>query len=247
MLLRLARDASAPAVAFRIVRVQPRPPAMSPERALLAFAVSVFVFHQLPSFAGDRAGAAIDLLTPFAVVGSSAAVLAGLGARRAAVVAALVAGTLYVDGHGIHLAANSINNESGGAGAADVVFFWDERFSHLEAVLGWFGLVGTFCLAESAARRPAAAAGSPRAVLAATAVLLGWTFFTSTVEGKTWWLELAATALFAAWALRSRRTTEGRRPILLACAAAFVLGAMLIGAWALWHGSVPEFSESGLI
>ncbi|MEY2533875.1 MAG: hypothetical protein QOF29_1785, partial [bacterium] len=57
---------------------------MSPERALLGFALSVFVFHQFPAFAGDRAGAAIDLLTPFAVVGFSAPALAGLGARRGA-------------------------------------------------------------------------------------------------------------------------------------------------------------------
>ena len=229
-----------------------------PERALLTFAVSVFVFHQVPAFAGDRAGAAIDLLTPFAVVGSSAAVLAGLGARRAAVVVALVAGTLYVDGHGMHLAANSIHNE-GATGADDVVYFWDERLSHIEAVLGWFGLVASFCLAEATGLRsagpapgegvppgagaPAGAGRSrrPGTVLALAAALLGWTFFTSTVEGQTWWLELPATLLFAAWAIRAPR------PVLRAAAGAFALGAALIGVWAIVNGGLPEFSDAELI
>ena len=220
-----------------------------PERALLAFAVSVFIFHQVPAFAGNRPGTAIDLLTPFAVVGSSAAVLASLGARRAAVVAALVAGTLYVDGHGIHLAANSIHNE-GATGADDIVYFWDERFSHVEAVLGWFGLVASFCIAE--ATSPLAAEGRrraegqrPRAALAVATVVLGWTFFTSTVEGQTWWLELATSPLFAAWASRASRRAP--RPILRASAGAFALGAALIGVWAILNGGLPEFSDVELI
>jgi len=48
------------------------------------------------------------------------------------------------------LAANSIHNEGA---QGDVVYFWDERFSHIEAVLGWFGLVAAFCLASGC--RPA--------------------------------------------------------------------------------------------
>jgi hypothetical protein len=212
---------------------------MSPERALLGFALSVFVFHQFPAFAGDRAGAAIDLLTPFAVIGFSAAALAGLGARRGAVVVALVAGTMYVDGHGMHLAANSIHNETAATDVDDVIYFWDERLSHIEAVLGWFGLVAAFCLAEAGAR-PSADARS-RAPLAAAAVVLGWTFFTSTVEGQTWWLELPATVLFVAFAVREPG------PVTRTAAAAFAIGAGLIAVWAIWHGGVPEFSDVGLI
>ena len=53
----------------------------------------------------------------------------------------------------------------------------------------------------------------------ATALLLGWTFFTSTVEGGTWPIELAVTACFVVWLVRS-----GRRP-----------------------RGVPQFSEAGLL
>lgn len=200
------------------------------EPAFAGFALVFFVFHQAPStFLGPRGEAAVDVLTPFAVVAAGAAVLLALRAPRTAIALAVVAGTLYVHGHGIHLAANSIRNDGVDN---DVAYFWDEHFSHIEAVLGWFGLVAAFCLAE---RTSAARLGS-RAWLVVAAVVLGWTFFTSTVEGQTWWLELIAAAGFTAWALREPR------PLLRASAGAFLIGAALIAAWAAWHGGVPEFS-----
>jgi hypothetical protein len=202
------------------------------DRAFLAFAAVFFVFHQFPSVLfTDRAEAAIDVITPFAVAASTVAVMLALGASRGAVLAAVFAGVLYVHGHGVHLAANSIHNEGG---EGDVVYFWDERFSHIEAVLGWFGLVAAICLAERVSHRSAST--SP-ALLGLAALLLGWTFFTSTVEGQTWWVELPAAALFGVWALRAPR------PLLRAAAGAFVVGAVLIAVWAIWHGGVPEFSD----
>ena len=192
------------------------------------FAAVFFVFHQIGTVtATTRQEAAIDVVTPFAVTAATAALLLALGAGRRAVTVAVVAGVLYIHGHGIHLAANSIHNEGI---EHPTVYFWDERFGHIEAVLGWFGLVAAICLAE----RPVPMA---RGVLALGAAILGWTFFTSTVEGQTWWLELPAAAAFAVWALRERR------PLLTACAAALALGAALIGIWAVWHGGVPEFSD----
>ena len=210
----------------------PRGTAASPDRAFLAFAAVFFFFHQFPSqLLSHRGEAAVDVLTPFAVAAATVAVLLALGAARPALLAAVAAGVLYVHGHGVHLAANSIHNE----GVDDpVVYFWDERFSHIEAVLGWFGLVAVFCLAEHVA--PRSAQTSP-GLLGLASLILGWTFFTSTVEGQTWWLELAAAALFGLWALRSPR------PLLRAAACAFVVGAVLIAIWAIWHGGVPEFSD----
>jgi hypothetical protein len=206
-----------------------------PERGLVAFAASVFVFHHVPTAAGE-AGDWVDLATPFGVVGAAAALLAALRPPATALVFALIATLLYVDGHGIHLAANSVANESPTGEAERTAHFWDERFSHVEWHLGWIGLMVALCLAERPAARPLALR-----IQAATAILLGVTLFTSTVEGGTWWLALAATAVFGPWALRDRR------PILVACAAAFVVAAVLIGIWALWQGGMPQISEAGLI
>jgi hypothetical protein len=216
---------------------------LGPDGWLLAFAASVFVFHQAPSFAPERIGDAIDLFTPIAVIGSSTGLIASLGWPRFAASFALVAGLLYVHGHGIHLAANSISHEDPVGAAEDVTYFWDERFSHVEAQLGWYGLVAAFCLAE----RDGPKRRSVRtAVLAAAAGLLGWTFFTSGVEGQTWQIALAATAVFVAWTLATR-ADDRPRPILKTSAAAFVVCTLLIGVWAVWQGGVPEFSDSGFI
>lgn len=215
--------------------------ASRPQRWLLAFALSVFVFHQLPALAGEPLGDAIDVLTPFAVIGSAAGALIALDARGRILVAAGIAAILYVDGHGIHLSANSIANEGPGPEVEDLVHFWDETFSHIEAVLGWFGLVACICWAEQVRGRSGALQPSGR-VTVATAVVLGWTFFTSTVEGGTWPIELAATAAFLYWLIK-----EGRRPLLLASTAAFSLAAAMIGAYAIWQGGVPEFTEAGLL
>ena len=213
-----------------MTQVDPRTSARR-DQAFLAFAVVFFVFHQFPSVLfTDRMEAAVDVLTPFAVAACTVAVLLALGAPRGPVLVAVVAAVLYVHGHGVHLAANSIHNEGVDG---DVVYFWDERFSHIEAVLGWFGLVAAFCLAERVS--PRSVSTSP-ALLGLAALVLGFTFFTSTLEGQTWWLELAAAAAFGVWALRSPR------PILAASAGAFAVGAVLIAVWAVWHGGVPEFS-----
>jgi hypothetical protein len=175
------------------------------------------------------------------VIGAAAAALVSLEARGRILVAAGIAAILYVDGHGIHLSANSIANEGPGPEAEDLVHFWDETFSHIEAVLGWFGLVACICWAEQTRGEEEPGAAATR-VGAATVLLLGWTFFTSTVEGGTWPIMLAVTACFVIWLLRT-----GRRPLLLASTAALVLAAALIGVWAIWQGGVPQFSEAGLL
>ncbi len=210
------------------------------DRRFLAFAASVFLFHQLPALLTPPAGQAVDLITPFAVIGSAAALLLSLRAAGAALVLGVVAAILYVDGHGIHLAANSIAGQLTGGDAARVAYFWDERFSHVELLAGWVGLVAAFALAE-VLRSDERGDSASKALTALTAALLGWTFFTSTVEGQTWWLLLAVAPLFIAWALLLRR------PIVVTAAVSYVFAAMLIGAWALLNGGVPQFSEVGLI
>ena len=208
-------------------------PGRETSRALLAFAGAVLVFHHLPSLAGETAGDRMDLVTPFAVVGAAALVL-GRSAPRVALVVAILAAITYVDGHGIHLAANSIGHEELSGEAEDVTHFWDEDWGHIEWHGGLFALVGGLCLAER--WRPVRVG---RLAAACAVIALGWTFFTSTVEGGTWWLELAATAVFVPWAVLARR------PLLGTFAGAFGVCALMIGIWAVWHGGVPQFSELG--
>ena len=211
--------------------------ALSSGSALLAFAAAIAAFHNIPGVSG-QAGDWIDLVTPFAVLAAAAGLLFVLGASGWPLVLAIVAGIAYIDGHGIHLAANSIAREPLLGEAEDVAHFWDEQFGHIEWHLGWLALLAAFAIAEQ--RRPSGREVN-WLVAAIAAVLLGFTLFTSTVEGGTWWLTLAGAAGFTAWAATTRR------PLVTTIAAAFLFGALLIGVWALWQGGVPEFSEAGFL
>lgn len=203
------------------------------ERAFLAFALAVLGFHHLPTIDLLNLGIGIDLLTPLAVVGAAAAVLLAEKAAPLPLAVAFVAALLYVDGHGIHLSANAINGADPVGEAGERAEFWDERFGHIEWHLGWFGLMLAFCLAERTQQR----APLGRATTAVAVAALGFTLFTSTVEGQTWPLMLATGAGLVAWALLVRR------PLLTHCAGSFGLAALLVAAWALWQGGVPEFTE----
>ncbi len=206
-------------------------------RALVAFALAVAVFHHLPAVGGDL-GDWIDLATPFAVVGTAALVLLGLSAWGAGLGLAVAAAIAYVDGHGLHLSANSIRAEEPAAEVERVAYFWDERFSHWEWHLGLVGLLVAFCLAEPHGRTPVRAGSAQSALVAG---LLGFTLFTSTVEGQTWWLLPPAALVLAGWALARPRLVLG------ACAGALALACLLLAGWAAWHRGVPEFSDLGWI
>ena len=203
------------------------------QRAFLAFALAVLAFHHLPTIDVLNLGILIDFFTPLAVVGAAAAVLFAERPPPLALAVGLVAALAYVDGHGIHLSANAINGADPTGEAGDRAEFWDERFGHTEWHLGWFGLLVAFCLAERG--RPARLTDRRSAAVAVAA--LGFTLFTSTVEGQTWPLMLGAGAAFVVWA------AAARRPLLVQCASAFALAAALVGAWALWQGGVPEFTD----
>lgn len=209
----------------------------APGQCAVAFVVTVAVFHSLPILAGAIGmHDAVELVTPFAVVGAVLATLLSLRARPRALLLALVGAILYVDGHGIHLSANSIGTKPISGRAAEVAHFWDEQFGHLWWHLGWFVLIAAICVAE-----PGRHVRLSRRQTAAVVVLLGATLFTNTVEGGDWWLELAGAAVFGAWALAAHHR------LLAGFATAFAFAAALIGIWAIWHGGVPQFSQLGWI
>lgn len=75
----------------------------------------------------------LDVLTPYAVLLPAAVTLLSAGAwlRRWAVY--LVGAVMYADGHGIHLAANSIGRTAPGP----AVHLWDEVVGHYVWYAGW--------------------------------------------------------------------------------------------------------------
>ena len=209
-------------------------PARPPDVAtrFLAFAAAVAVFHHLPALVGHRWEEWVDLISPFVVLGAVAAVLVALAPSVRVWAVAGVAAVLYTDGHGMHLAANTIRSAGTTGAAEDEAYFWDETWGHIEWHSGLFLLLAALCLADRRGR-------GARLPFALAVPLLGFTFFTNTVEGGDWWLSLLAAVVLVPWAL-ARRT-----PLRLAVAASLALTALLIAVWAAWQGGVPQFSELG--
>ena len=126
----------------------------TPERVLIAglrawlgwFALSVIVgmqagtvFRPLGSAGDTRVADWVDLLTPYAVLGTAAVVLARAGAARLQWTLFGVGAVTFALGKGMHLAANSVGNVADPAVAhASIVHLWDEVVSHLIWFTGLF-------------------------------------------------------------------------------------------------------------
>jgi hypothetical protein len=202
------------------------------------FAVTVILGHHLGTALGPLGGPGntrwadwVDLAVPYLVVGFAAATLAAVRAGQRDWMLLAAAGLLYTQGHGIHLAANSIGNVA----PSDAAHLWDETIGHWLWYGGLAGIVATLAHALDAVPSPR------NAVSLALAVAYGLTVFTNSVEGGTAVLGLLSGAVFVAWGLRRRR----RAPELLVPAYAVPL-ACLIG-WGLYWRGFPQFSELGWI
>jgi hypothetical protein len=207
-------------------------------RRLAVFAATVIVTHHVNTVLGPlgRVGTTrwadwVDLLVPYLVLGTAAAVLAAARAGRREWIALAATGVLYTQGHGIHLAANSI----AGVEPSDAVHLWDETVGHWLWYGGLAGIVAT--LGYTLRDVP-----SSRSVWALVLSLaFGFTIFTNSVEGGTVALGLVCGVLFVAWGLRRR----GRLPEVLVPAYSLALVSLL--GWGVYWRGFPQFSELGWI
>ena len=230
--------------------------------ALLAYALALAAFLLVPPYLRATVGPpekftlqeAADLLTPLVVIPLAWLVLelaGGLGRRGLA--AFLVVAAVWVEGQGIHLAANAIG-DAFPKDALDAFYrtppgdldFWlDEVLSHWLWHAAWVAITVMMLVA---ATRPDA---SPRDRASATAAIAGFvhgaTFFFVTVEGVTTLLGIPASILILAWGVLTARRGLARRPMvtfLLVTTLATLLGYAIWGA--LNHWTLPEFSKVGL-
>ena len=206
---------------------------MSPARWTALCAVAYNLLHHLgtvPAGLGSAGGGTrwvdwIDLLTPYAVVGTALTALAAAGTDRRGWWTALLGAGAYVQGHGVHLAANSISNVRGDA---PPTYLWDEVVGH------WLWYAGLALLVVALAR-------SVRLPVTALSVGLalatGTTWTTNALEGTTAVGSLAASAALAGWGLR-RRDGTGRLLVV-----AFGWAALALAGYGLWHGGFPAPSE----
>lgn len=173
----------------------------------------------------------VDLLTPYVVAGPMLVVLVRVGASRRAWTAALAGCALFVQGHGVHLSANSISYAQGDAAPT---YLWDEVIGH---VLWFIGLtVLVVAVAHSVRAAPLNAGG----LSCGLAVLVGATWAANVVEAGQAGLGAVLAGCLVGYGWCTRDGAPGRLLLL-----AFVLSLVLVSAWGFWQGGFPQPSELG--
>lgn len=191
---------------------------MTPARRLAVCAVVYNVAHHLGLLPGVVLGGGtrwndwLDLLVPYAVVGSALAVLAGARTDGRGWVAALAGAVLYVQGHALHLAANSVANARGDAAP---VHLWDEVVGHAL----WYAGVALLAAVLVRAVDPLI---TPASVALALVTGLTWTTNALGADGLTVAGALTA-AVLAAYGFRLG--TPGGRLLVVG----FVPSALVLG------------------
>lgn len=208
---------------------------------MLAFAIGYNLAHH-NSLVGDHEGPRgtrvadwVDLVTPFVVALPLLWFVAGQRARWGCQVGAAVGAIFYVEGHGIHLAANSVSNAGGAnavGSAAEVAHFWDEVAGHYLWYLGLAVMVGACALCVRSCPL-----GLPKALLVMGGAVCGLTWATNGLEGGT-----AVFSLFCAVGAVALVDRE-RGGISVALLAGSTVAIGVLVAYGLTHSGFPQPSS----
>jgi hypothetical protein len=222
---------------------------------VLAFAIALAAFIILPALLGSpfppyelmHWADVFDLLTPLVVIPLYWLLLrsttaSSLGNRQ--VLSFLVLAALWVEGQGMHLAANSISNllGDGSTEVHDLVHFYDEALSHYVWHIAMAGLSVLLVLAVRGA------VGSVRwPVIAPAAVLYGLTYFLAINEGGTVPFGLPAAGLITLGLVISKRQRARTHNLIAFFLTGYAIALAFFLGWFVYWGGFPEFSEVGLI
>jgi hypothetical protein len=191
-------------------------------------------------------GDVLDLLTPLVMIPlywhlftSGGRVAPG----RTASLAFMILAAVWVEGQGMHLAANSIGNLMGeGAGAVQsLVHFYDEVLSHYIWHAGLLSL--SVLLLLQTGRAELSGAKVSWAWVAPAGVLYGLTMFLAIDEGATVPMGLPAVVLLALGLLlfgRPRLWGDNLQAFFLL---GYGLTSLLFGAWFAAWGYFPEIMD----
>lgn len=226
--------------------------------SLLFLLLLVFLRFAFPPYPLISYQDALDLLTPMVLI-PIYWLLFKAGASKESSLAEeiifLLFAIFWVQGQGMHLSANSINNLIESLAKSQVIdikptdiyrltYFFDEYLSHYLWHVGILGLAALLIYREW--KRPAQKSTTWWAAILA-GIIYGFTYFCIFLEGKNVLMGLPFAILVVAFALISERSRLAQRPVLafffISCLFAFIL---FVG-WGLYWGGFPEFSDVGLI
>jgi hypothetical protein len=219
--------------------------------ALLAYAVALAFFLLVPPNLHPTVGPptwftlqeAVDLLTPVVVIPLAWFVLDCCGVIRGrALVAFLIIAAVWIEGQGIHLAANAIGDAVARGGARDAFYatdagdldHWlDEVLSHWMWHLAWAALA--ILMLGVAIRRRDWPTGPGGATSAIAGILHGVTFFFVTTEGGTTAMGIPLSIVLLAWS--GRETARGStHPVFRFYLVASIVTLCVYLVWAAFNG-----------
>jgi len=217
--------------------------------SLVFFILLVFLRIDFPLYPLMSYQDAIDLLTPLVLIPIYWLLFQSLASERprlsGEIIFIILAG-LWVMGHGMHLAANSIDNLIDALAKDQIInlkttdvytltYFYDEHLSHVIRDIGIVSLAALLIYREW--RHPVGAQTVWwQAILGA--ILYGFTYFSTFLEGQTVALGLPFAFLVVAFGFLTGIRHLGKRP---------VLAFLLFAGWGLYWGGFPQFSDVGLI
>ncbi len=199
-----------------------------------------------------------DLLTPLVLIPVYWLVFKQSGSEGPSLgeeIAFAVLAAVWVEGQGMHLSANSIDNLAEGLARSRVLdirptdiyrlsYFFDEHLSHYLWHIGMLGLIAVLIYREC--RRPAGVATTWWAAGLA-GLIYGFTYFCIFIEGQTVGLGLPFAIVVVAFWLTLGRQHLAHRPVLAFFLLACLLALLLFTGWGLYWRGFPQFTDVGLI
>lgn len=226
--------------------------------SLVFIILLVFLRFKFPLYPLISYQDVLDILTPLVLIPIYWLLLRQAGQQSpvlAEEIAFLVLAAVWVEGHGIHLSANSIDNliealarngglDIKGTDIYRLTYFFDERLGHYLWHLGMLGLAALLIYHEW--RRPAGAATIWWATILA-GVVYGFSYFAIFLEGQTVALGLPFAIVIVLLALTRGRSKLAQQPVLAFFFVTCLLAFLLFAGWWLYWGGFPQFSDVGLI
>lgn len=219
---------------------------------LITFLKSDFQPYPLMSYQD-----ALDLLTPLVLIPLYWLLFKNASAKKATFrqeIIFLIFAGLWVEGQGMHLSANSVNNlidsladkkiiDITTTDIQHLVYFFDEHLSHFTWHIGILGLAGLLVYREW--RNPAGEQTVWWAVGLAGAIY-GFTYFCIFLEGQTTIIGFPFAALTVVVTLVSQRKQLSQKPLLAFLFISCLLAFLLFSGWGLYWKGFPQFTDVGL-
>jgi hypothetical protein len=228
-------------------------------RLILVFSVAFAVFFMGPPVLSTQFGLyplmkladVFDLLTPLILiplywllyqVGQDKKPSLGEGA------AFMLLAALWVQGQGMHLAANSIGHlleEMTGTAAYILTYFYDETLGHILWHSGVMGLSALLLIRQW--RNPFSGERASLGLLLPAGIIHGLTFFVIVIEGGTALLGIPFALIAILAGLIWGRGKLREQPLLLFFLVSYVVAMLFFAGWGIYWGGLPEFSALGFI